>query len=101
MTAVPRPVPLPRGLSDMSTLSSVLDDSYDFSDKKRNVQKKFDMYSPTLSKDDTVAVLGAFLEFLPKRGRQQIVEDIERLPVSDLRELRDYLVSSLLIPCKY
>ncbi|KAN0078853.1 HET domain containing protein [Elaphomyces granulatus] len=60
-----------------------------------------DNYVPTSRKDDTKNLLQCFLKFLPKRGRLQLMKDIEFSAPDCLRTLRDYLMGTLIVPRKY
>ena len=84
--------------------STVIDDHdpVDFSERMQQTEKLLSNYVPASRKGDTVHVLRSFLQFLPKRGRLQLMLDIE-LSASRfvLRDLRDYLYGTLIVPRKY
>jgi hypothetical protein len=84
----------------MSTLSSVIDDSADFSEATRRTEKILSDYVPISAKDNTVTLLQSFLEVLPTSGRVQLMEDIEHAK-SKLHQLCQYLYGGIIAPCKY
>jgi hypothetical protein len=96
MELVP-PISLPRALLDMSALSTVAD-----IDESMRTEKLLSNYTSLTKKDDTIVILESFLEFLPKRGRLQLMVDIElSAAAASLRDLRDYLMGCLIIPSRY
>jgi hypothetical protein len=80
----------------MSTLSSVIDDSTDFSEMTRRTEKILSDYVP---KDNTVTLLQSFLEVLPTSGRVQLMEDIEHAK-SKLHQLCQYLYGGIITPLR-
>ena len=94
LAPIPPPIPLPSFLSDISSLSTVIDDPnlVDFPERMLETEKLLGNYAPASRKDDIANVLRCFLRFLPKRGRLQLMLDIELSALkSCLRDLRDYL----------
>ena len=87
------------------TLSSVASDTDESKivELEMRTEDLLKNYVPSTKKDDTTTILRCFLEFLlPKRGRIQLMLDIEQTAgQSSLRDLREYLVGTLIIPSKY
>ena len=101
MTSLPPPTPLLRTLSNTSTLSSVVDNSFSFSDTERQTKQILDSYVSVSAKDYTVKLLWCFLDFLPEAGRIQLMSDINNLHSNKLMELSQYLLGNILVPRKY
>ena len=99
---IPPPIQLPRALSDVSTLSSVSDiDESKIVELEMKTEDLLKNYVPSTKEDDTTTILRCFLELLPKRGRIQLMLDIEQsAEQSSLRDLREYLMGTLIIPSK-
>jgi hypothetical protein len=99
---IPPPIQLPRALSDVSTLSSVSDiDESKIVELEMRTEDLLKNYVPSTKEDDTTTILRCFLELLPKRGRIQLMLDIEQsAEQSSLRDLREYLMGTLIIPSK-
>ncbi|KAN0068278.1 hypothetical protein V8E54_013474 [Elaphomyces granulatus] len=81
-------------LSDISILSSVVEDPSSFAEIVQRTEEILRSYVPISNNDSTSKILHGFLEFLPKAGRIRLMEDIISAPLQ-LKDLGQYLLGFL------
>jgi hypothetical protein len=88
--------------SDSTSFSSTPSNFEDYYSVKQATERRLEAYSPKPNEDDTVDFLRVVMEYLPKRGAQNLMWDISSLENDeDLRILRLHLIDCLLAPSKH
>lgn len=86
---------------ESSALSSAPTDSTHYYISMANTQTRLRSYSPEGKDDETVTILKAFVELLPRDGAYNIVDDILQSESDEnLRLLASNLRTAVLIPSK-
>src|SRR6266700_935585 len=96
-------MPSPVNLSpESSTLSSALTNPTVHIEKLGDVNKRLDSYQPLSTSDNSVDVLKAFTQHLPRDGMQNLFDDILDCSSDErLRALATNLMGALLVPSMY
>jgi hypothetical protein len=85
-----------------SRLSSAPSSAGDYLKAEEAAERRLNAYTPETNQDDTPDFLNIVMKHLPKRGAQNLMDDISSCPNDDdLRLLRLHLIHCLLVPSKY
>ena len=93
-------MPSPIKLSpESSSLSSALTNPAVHIEMLSDVNKKLASYQPLDTDDNSVVILKAFVQHLPRDGMRNICDDIlSRSSDEELRELATHLITAVLVP---
>jgi hypothetical protein len=96
---MPSPVNL---LPESSSPSSALTNPTVYIEMLSDVNKKLASYQPLSTSDNSVVVLKAFTQYLPRDGMRNIYDDIlDCSSDEELRILATHLMTALLVPSMY
>ncbi|KAN0074357.1 hypothetical protein V8E54_008294 [Elaphomyces granulatus] len=84
-----------------SRLSSAPSSAGDYLKAEEAAERRLNAYTPETNQDDTPDFLNIVMKHLPKRGAQNLMDDISSCPNDDdLRLLRLHLIHCLLVPMR-
>jgi len=87
---------------ESSSLSSVPTDASAYKQMHDDADTRLSSYEPSNTDDNSVAILKAFIKYLPREGRQNICKDVIRCGSNgEIEELAHNLTTALLIPSIY
>lgn len=87
---------------ESSSLSSVPTDASAYKQMHDDADTRLSSYEPSNTDDNSVAILKAFIKYLPQDGRWNICEDVIRCGSNEeIEELAHNLTTTLLIPSIY